>query len=393
MIRTLQNAAIALLVSGSAAFAADLPVPDPIDNLRICQLTSSGTTSYFYYIPGTETCLALHGFARAEMHYVGGDVARFFGGTSNSDFNNWTTRARGDINLDARTATDIGQLRTYVDFYFTVGPDNFDVNYDDTDLELEYAYIELAGDHGTFTAGMTDSFFDFFGGDTFGTRLDIDDPTEETTLFAYSLTTSSGWRGTLSIEDPSSSGRRLNGADDYEGQKAPDVVGSLKYTGSNFSGQVMAMARQINDDNGDGFGWAAGAGFQVSKIASIFGFSTQATYADGAIGYVTTDPGGIGDIEGPNGNDTNQAWGIRAGLTAQFTSQVLSWLDGSFTRVENHSGSYNYDLWSIVGGASWTDPKQVLTVGPEFAYEHLDGDDPGKNGSVWGAMLRVQGSF
>jgi hypothetical protein len=158
----------------------------------------------------------------------------------------------------------------------------------------------------------------------------------------------------------------------------------------------MAMARWINDDNGDGLGWATGAGLLISDIASVFGFATQVTYSEGAIGYVTADPGGIGDIEGPGGNDTNRAWSVRSGLTADITSTVSSWLDGSFTHVESHSGGDEYDYWAIVGGAAWTysiGDEEILEIGPEVGFEQIDGDDPGEDGSVWGAMMRVQRSF
>jgi hypothetical protein len=258
--------------------------------VRACTVEDGDGVKRYYYIPGTDTCVAVYGCARAESHYVNGDVALLFDGTSNSDFNHWTTRARGALILDARTQTDFGSIRTYVEFLLTIGPDDFVVNYNDTDIGRDEAYIEITGGRGTFTAGLADSFFDFFSSDTFSTRIDVDDPTEESTLFAYSLDATDAWTGTLSFEDPASSGRRLNGTDDYEGQKAPDVIGAIKYDKGNVSAQIMAMARWINDDYGDGLGWAAGAGLAISDIASVFGFATQATYAEGAIGYVTTIP-------------------------------------------------------------------------------------------------------
>ena len=39
-----------------------------------------------------------------------------------SNVNNWTTRARGNINFDARTQTDIGLIRAFIDFEMTRRP-------------------------------------------------------------------------------------------------------------------------------------------------------------------------------------------------------------------------------------------------------------------------------
>jgi hypothetical protein len=390
MIGTLARAGAMLLACGSAALAADLPIADPLDFVRICTFTDDGVTSSYTYIPGTDTCLSVHGYARAEMHWVDGDTPVFFGGTD-SEFNNWTTRARGSLEIEARTRTDFGEVLTFLEFLYTVGPEDLE-SYDSTDVDLDEAYIAVSGRYGTFTAGKASSFFDFFSSDTYGTRSDVDDPTEDPTLFAYSLGIGSGWTGTLSMEDPDSIGRRLDGTDDYEGLEAPDVIGAIKYDQGDVSAQVMAMARQIHDVGGDGLGWAAGAGFQVTNIGSVFGIATQVTYGDGTLGYVTTDPGGIGDIEGPSGSDTNQAWGVRSGVTMDLSSTVSSWLDGSFTHVENHSGSDEYDFWAIVSGAAWS-PVDNLTMGPEVAFNRIDGDDAGEDGSIWGVMWRVERDF
>jgi hypothetical protein len=93
MIGKLTCAATGFLACGSAALGADLPVPEPVGFMRACTIEDDDGLKRYHYIPGTDTCLAVYGYARAESHYVNGDVALLFDGTSNSDFNNWTTRA------------------------------------------------------------------------------------------------------------------------------------------------------------------------------------------------------------------------------------------------------------------------------------------------------------
>ena len=74
----------------------------------------------------------------------------------------------------------------------SVGTDDFAVDYSDCEADLSAAYIEIANDFGTFTAGHTGSFFDFYGSDDYGTRVDIDDNTTEQSLFAITLTGRTG---------------------------------------------------------------------------------------------------------------------------------------------------------------------------------------------------------
>ncbi len=377
----------AVLGAAPAASAANLPVPETDEMMHVCNAFGDG----FFYIPNTDTCLRISGYTRYDTHYVGGDVAALFGGTSKSEFNNWTSGARGNVHFDAKTMSDFGLIRAYVELQSTIGPADFG-RYSDANTTLPEAFIEVSNDHGVFTAGHTSSFFDFFGTDGYGTRIGIDDSTTEQTLFAYTLAAGNGLRGTLSVEDPDSSGRRLDGADDYEGQQLPDLVGNIHVEEKWGSAQVMGVVRQIHDVNGDGVGWAVSAGASVTLPVGGIGVSAQAGYADGALAYITADPGGIGDFSGPSGADTNQAWMLRAGLTAPFTDSLSGWLDGSFTHAEDKASNDSYDFWAFVVGAEWA-PTDQLTTGPELAYNQLDGNGAVGDGKVFGIMWRVQASY
>ncbi|MCB1320276.1 MAG: porin, partial [Leptospiraceae bacterium] len=59
----LGSAAAILAVTG--AQAADLPIAEPVEYVRICDTYGTG----FFYIPGTETCLRIGGRVRAELRY------------------------------------------------------------------------------------------------------------------------------------------------------------------------------------------------------------------------------------------------------------------------------------------------------------------------------------
>src|SRR3712207_8454807 len=94
LVKSLFLASVAGLAGFAGAQAADLPVAKaaPVEYVRVCSTYGSG----FFYIPGTETCLRVGGRVRAEYIYVEpesrlDDTIGF--------------RARGRIQLDARTAT------------------------------------------------------------------------------------------------------------------------------------------------------------------------------------------------------------------------------------------------------------------------------------------------
>ncbi|MGH6923312.1 MAG: porin [Propylenella sp.] len=384
--RHLALGAAAFVAAVGSAQAADLlPTPD-YQYMRICDAFGER----FYYIPGTDTCLQVGGYVRAESHWVDGDPGL------GSDFNNWTSRGRGHVLLDARTQTDFGLVRAYVALQMTVGladTSTPDPNYDGTDPELAAAYIQISRDWITYTAGHTGSFFDFFGSHGYGTRILIDDNTGEQTLFALTFTPGmNGLSFTLSAEDPASGGRRFNGADDYEGQEAPDGVANIRYDGAWGSAAVMGVVRHIHDVNGDGIGWAGAAGVSIN-LPGDWTFDAQGGYTEGALAYLTTDPGGAGDFEGPTGDDKNIAWLIRGGFNGPVMPNVTVWADGSFTHVEQQTAAaVEYDFWAVQVGAAW-EPVPGLAMGPEFAFNRLDFDAGGADQDVWGVMWRVQRDF
>src|SRR5438445_13212611 len=98
---------VAGLATTGAVQAADLPVKaKAVEYVKICSLYGAG----FYYIPGTDTCIKLGGYLRADA--VLGANADFnpnqggVAGARNRLMNYYTFRAREDLNIDTRTATE-----------------------------------------------------------------------------------------------------------------------------------------------------------------------------------------------------------------------------------------------------------------------------------------------
>src|SRR5579872_3785821 len=107
MVKSLVLGSAATLVAMGGAQAADLPVKaKAVEYVKVCSLYGAG----FWYIPGTDTCIKLGGYLRAEVaigtnsDYSGGFNVSSQGanGARNRLTNAYTMRAREDLNIDTR---------------------------------------------------------------------------------------------------------------------------------------------------------------------------------------------------------------------------------------------------------------------------------------------------
>ncbi len=114
MVKSLLLGSAAGLVAVAGAQAADLPVKaKPVEYVKICSLYGVG----FYYIPGTDMCLKMGGWVRAEAAYGSNGSftwGPYNGNVQNRGTNNSVLRARGYITADARNQTEYGTVRGYI---------------------------------------------------------------------------------------------------------------------------------------------------------------------------------------------------------------------------------------------------------------------------------------
>ena len=119
-VKTLLLGGAAGIIAVSGAHAADLPVKaKPAEYVKVCSLYGEG----FFYIPGTDTCIKLGGYLRAEIDHnaggtfspgvspAGGALQHVWGYDRTSD--SLVTRTRQLFTFDVRTQTDYGVLRSY----------------------------------------------------------------------------------------------------------------------------------------------------------------------------------------------------------------------------------------------------------------------------------------
>src|SRR6266581_9600583 len=125
MVKSLLLGSAAGLVAVAVAQAADLPVKaKPVEYVKICSIYGAG----FFYIPGTDTCIKIGGWIRAEYAFQSGNsdvpINQGGGGRNNRiDTNEHSMRARFVTSLDVRTQTEYGTLRAYTraGFQLTTG--------------------------------------------------------------------------------------------------------------------------------------------------------------------------------------------------------------------------------------------------------------------------------
>ncbi|WP_369723329.1 MULTISPECIES: porin [unclassified Bradyrhizobium] len=326
MVKSVLLGTAAGLIAVGGAQAADLPLKaKAVEYVRICSLYGAG----FYYMPGTDTCIKLGGYVRADMILGGAGDYSFQQGTPAGANNRLTdyyhSRARMDFTVDTRTATEYGVVRTYADMVFTwdtpsvTGSTPSAFGTGSASLGLYHAFIQFAG----FTFGRTVSLFDApwqsypaGGPDTLpGGSNHVNGVNQ----VAYTADFGQGITGSIALQDETSAnGGQSNlwnttfatpaaagaafvtgtyGANDWGGTRTPDIIGQVRVDQAWGLAQISAVAHELHaayygatEPSGhpeDKWGWAVQGALSIKNIPTGAGDSInlQAVYTDGATRY------------------------------------------------------------------------------------------------------------
>jgi Porin subfamily len=287
-VKSLLLGTAAGFVAIAGAQAADLPgKAAPAEYVRICDAYGAG----FFFIPGTDTCLRIGGFVRADFTLNTSPGSRAYNGTpagsvipGTSYFDSpYSTEARVTLNFDARSNTEYGLLRAFAQFSVIRGGNGGGLSSQGiitsgqtqspraTRENLERAFVQFAG----FTAGYSASFFNFYQGDLQYSG-NFAATARSTTVLAYTASFGSGFSATISVED--SMYRRYTNSDafgltnigttagnlnsnavalirptsglgglTYGAQKMPDIVANLRVDQAWGSAQLMGALHQLTD--------------------------------------------------------------------------------------------------------------------------------------------------
>ena len=103
-IKSLLLGSAAALAVVSGAHAADAIVaaePEPAEYVKVCDAFGTG----YFYIPGTETCLKIGGFARYQVNLTY---------NSKTDEYGWDQNAIGYVSFDAKSDSEFGTVEGFV---------------------------------------------------------------------------------------------------------------------------------------------------------------------------------------------------------------------------------------------------------------------------------------
>ncbi|MBH5387904.1 porin [Bradyrhizobium diversitatis] len=339
VVKSLLLGTAAGLIAVGGAQAADLPVKaKAVEYVKICSLYGAG----FYYIPGSDTCIKLGGYLRAEVALnAGGNYSAQYNGVfaaNNRLTNYYSMRAREDLNIDTRTATEYGVVRTYFDAVFTwttgsyvgtgsgTGATAYSAttagtsNLNPTDggisggsLGVYYAFIQFAG----FTLGKSVSQFDApwinYPGNNFDQLVGGSGTTNGVPQITYTADFGQGVTATFSVQDQTqifqtniwnTAGMTTSGvlggaygSSDFGGTRSPDIVGAVRVDQAwgLFQASVAAHdnhtgyygATEVTGHPEDKWGWAVQLALSIKNIPTGAGdvINVSGVYTEGASRY------------------------------------------------------------------------------------------------------------
>jgi Porin subfamily len=401
-VKSLILGSAAALVAFGGAQAADLPIKaKAVEYVRVCSLYGAG----FYYMPGTDTCIKFGGYVRADTTVGAGDYSFMTGapqGANNRLTNYWFSRARMDMTVDTRTATEYGVVRTYADLVFTWTTGTYTGSNPSAytgdgiggaTLGVYHAFVQFAG----FTFGRTVSIFDapwqsypaggpdtLPGGSNHVTGVN---------QVAYTADFGQGITASVALQDPSlydqsnlwntsfaTAGAAASafvqgqyGNNDWGGTRSPDIVGSLRIDQAWGLFQLSAVAHdlhaayygatELTGHPSDKWGWAVQGALSIKNIPTGPGDSInlQGVYTDGATrynfqslfpqtilmfsgsgngAYQSTGFAGLADgVFGVGtGIDTVKTWGFRGGYTHNWSPNWATAIYGAYGALHYGDG-------------------------------------------------------
>jgi hypothetical protein len=391
-LRSILLGAAAVLTASASAQAADLAIAvEPIDYVKICDAFGVG----YWYIPGTDTCLKVGGYARLDVWIydtakVGNyfNVANYLTGSvsATTDPSNplaqtsgvvagylyaqdqysqsWEMKTKVGVDWNSRSMSDLGVIATSVKF--AVESDNNDYEGTSKAVYLDGAY----GAIGPMMFGWTESTFDPGDGYTYDGAVRSDKKVDQFRL-SYLM---GSWGIMLGLEDPRD---RYSGPTNATGDY-PDIV--LAVTGA--VGGIDLRGAVAVTDRTSGTGWganlAATAKLGAVNIKGTVAYSDNAKSLTGGSNCSPAYSAGAWQS-----CDDGQWWSGYLSAAVALSSQLK--LAGT---VSYQDGPTSDDGELVAAGGLYFFPTAKSEIGAELLYS-----DPQDGDSEFGAHMRFKTSF
>ncbi|KJC60302.1 polymerase [Bradyrhizobium sp. LTSPM299] len=422
MVKGLLFGSAAALVAISGAQAADLPVKaKAVEYVKVCSLYGPG----FYFIPGTDTCIKLSGYLRADvLANTNSDFSGPFagaGGAQNRFTNGYTWRSREDFDIDTRTATEYGVVRTYFDATFSWTSDTYGAGaaagstvyapigttaapgnatgggVAGGGLGVYLAFIQFAG----FTMGKAVSQFSApwtnYPGNNFDGLVGGAGFVTGVNQFTYTAQFGNGVSLSLSAQDQAAYSQAgvqnlgvlgtgtlgAYGASDYAGTIAPDLIAALRVDQAwgLFQASFVAHdnhaayygATEVTGHPDDKWGWAGALALSIKNIPTGPGdtINVQGVYTNGATRYNINDLSFAGSTQMFGGTSVAGAYqsiGLGVAPDSVFVSggsqQLVSTWGMRGAYVHNWNPYWNTSIYGAYAGIMYNSTSKSYICGP-----------------------------
>ena len=385
-IKSLILGSAAALVAGGAAQAADLPVAEPVDYVKVCDAYGAG----YFFLPGTDTCLKISGYVRTEARFSDGASHGLAVSTRTSDkFNLW---ARGQVNFDAKEETELGTLASRVRIE----------GEHDGNIKIAKAWLSLGGFYAGYlsSGGIVDYAGDMYGGDYDLGDLDV-------AQMGYNMAFGNGVTATLGIANTQhlvlddGTTPTPTASDFYAGQALPTLVARLKVDqawGSVSVGGIVSQARYANADidNDVAYSVAAGGIFNLDMLSAGSNFALNGFYTKGAMAW-----NGINDdkvmrdatIAGTDA-DLNELYGVSASLKYAFADNLWTVISGGYAEYDDQGATEDFDQWTASAELGYQPVKNLKVIaGVQYTDRDFETAASTADYDTWEGKLRLQRDF
>lgn len=377
-IKSLILGSAAALVAGGAAQAADLPVAEPVDYVKVCNAYGAG----YHFIPGTDTCLKIGGYIRAEFQY---DEPQARGD------NTTNIAARTEISFTAKEETELGTLVGYAKL-------------DSADSNFDKYYLSIGG----LYAGLTDSAatIDYTDQGFYGAGVGDHD----IGAIGYNMDAGNGVTASIAIEN--SRRASIDGVSTtYAGQSLPDVVAALTVSQGWGALKVAAAVHQIRYSNASistdyGYFFGAGLKFNLDMLSAGSNIAFTGGYAKGAVAYIAATSSHLTSSTNPNDDATttgtgttataklNSVWELGATLKYAWASNFNTYLSGAYQNFKNETNANDYKAYNIGLTAEYLPVKNLIVrVGANYTKTDWSAASTNRDVDNWEGKLRLQRNF
>ncbi len=340
----------------------------------------------------------------------------------NAQTNTYNSRTRGIVQLDARTHTEYGTLRSFVDVGANM--DSWQKTNGDSAVNLQHALVQWAGLTTGYTASLFRPNLEYL------LTKPLTQMNRKVNLVSYTSQLGNGLSASVSVEDgrfhsvlnsqalgSALAAANANNANVAGGSEVPDFVGTLHLKQNWGMAQLSLAAHQSRvaleastmNASSSQWGWAIGGTVELNlpQIADGDTFYVSTAYADGAMNYVgfngafgspnlatqfgRVNAGGnsafyqlsdvvYNDLTG--GMDTTQAWSITGQFRHFWTPSLRSAVLAGYASVSapdsayaSQNGFVDFHLWQAGFNTTWS-PVRNVDIAAEVVYSKVDGSQP-----------------